>query len=180
MNIENITSAAIGLGATAASHINISSLMFYPELLELCEMNSCGKYATNWRCPPACGSPQEISGRLLEYTDGVVFQYIGQLEDSFDYENMSLSGKIFSGLAQKLLENLEVYGEDFMLLGKGGCSICKACTYPSAPCRYPHLHITPLEACGINVSELCALAGLNYINGPNTVTYSGLAAFNRK
>jgi hypothetical protein len=34
-----------------------------------------------------------------------------------------------------------------------------------------------LEAYGINVSELAKAAGMNYINGQNTVTYFGAVLF---
>jgi hypothetical protein len=35
-----------------------------------------------------------------------------------------------------------------------------------------------LEGCGIFVSKLAAQAGVNYINGANTVTYFGAVMYN--
>ena len=62
-------------------------------------------------------------------------------------------------------------------LGCEGCDICEKCTYPDAPCRFPEKAIPSIEACGISVVELSKLIGLNYNNGPCTVTYFCMILF---
>ncbi len=175
LTAEYIIRTALKLGASAASEIAPAKIVFYPELLDMCEMNSCGKYASCWCCPPACGEAKRLFAQISAHENGVVFQRVGTLEDSFDYEGMNEAGKEFSRLASALKQKLAPTGA--LVLGAGGCHLCESCTYPAAPCRFPDKNTAAVEACGINVSELCALAGLNYINGQNTVTYSGLIAF---
>ncbi|MBR2616748.1 MAG: hypothetical protein IKC56_00735 [Clostridia bacterium] len=55
--------------------------------------------------------------------------------------------------------------------------MCKTCTYPTAPCRFPDRARTSMEACGINVVELAKEVGINYVNGQNTVTYFSLILY---
>ena len=65
----------------------------------------------------------------------------------------------------------------YQYVGAGGCNLCPECTYPDDPCRFPDRKNVSVEACGINVSVLCAKCGLEYIHGPNTVTNTGVVLF---
>ncbi len=78
----------------------------------------------------------------------------------------------------ELKETLKSDGCDFFALGCGGCELCKKCTYPDAPCRFPDKATPSVEACGINVVELSKKIGIKYNNGPNTVTYFCIILFN--
>jgi hypothetical protein len=40
--------------------------------------------------------------------------------------------------------------------------------------------VVPLEAAGVDVTQLAKLAGMAYINGKNTVTYFGLLLYRGK
>lgn len=51
------------------------------------------------------------------------------------------------------------------------------CTYPSAPCRFPHQLHPSLEGYGFLVKELADAAGMHDHNGPLTVTYFGALLF---
>ena len=42
----------------------------------------------------------------------------------------------------------------------GGCSICRACPCPDAPCRFPEKAMPSMEACGLLVSKVCEDSGL--------------------
>ena len=59
-----------------------------------------------------------------------------------------------------------------LLMSSGACSVCPACTYPDAPCRFPHLAIPSMEAYGLVVSQVCQDSGLPYYYGPRTITYT--------
>ena len=67
--------------------------------------------------------------------------------------------------------------DDYLPLTAGSCSLCKTCTYPNEPCRYPELAIPSLESIGLLVSDVCKLAGLPYNNGPLTITFSSAILF---
>lgn len=174
-HIEKIIKEA---GAMHIASVKVEKIQYYDELLELCAMNSCGKYNTSWGCPPKCGDIDTLREKLGQFHDGIAFQYIGSLEDSFDYDNMVASGKAFEDITVKIKKRLRMLDIPALVLGAGGCSICGQCTCPDAPCRFPDLCSIPMEGLGINVSELCALAGLKYMNGVNTVTYTGMVCGN--
>ena len=68
-----------------------------------------------------------------------------------------------------------------LLLGAGGCRICQRCAKESGQaCRYPEQALSSLEAYGINVSVLAPMAGMKYINGPDTVTFFGAVLLGEK
>ena len=57
-------------------------------------------------------------------------------------------------------------------LTAGSCTICRSCTCPEKPCRFPNKMLSSMEAYGLLVSEVCKDAGLAYYYGPGTLTYS--------
>ena len=59
-----------------------------------------------------------------------------------------------------------------MPLSAGACRICKPCTCPDEPCRFPELAIPSMEASGLNVSKTCEDSGIGYYYGPRTITFT--------
>jgi predicted metal-binding protein len=60
----------------------------------------------------------------------------------------------------------------YLVLTAGGCAICGVCgMQKNKVCAYPEKALASLEAYGVNVSRICEISGLKYINGENTVTY---------
>ncbi|MDL2238246.1 DUF2284 domain-containing protein [Christensenellaceae bacterium OttesenSCG-928-K19] len=180
MDTNEVVKLALGAGAMHAVPADPAKIGFYEELREMCAMNSCGNYDTNWGCPPGCGEMDALAGQISSFQDGAVYQLISGLEDSFDFEGMQKAGKDFAKITLAIKEALGGTGEAFMVFGAGGCSNCETCTYPDKPCRFPDKKNISVEACGIHVSELCGNVDLKYINGPNTVTNTGLIVFNKK
>ena len=160
-----------------AQPVDLQEIAFHQELRDMCAMNSCGKYRTNWGCPPGCGEMNELAQMVRSFSHGVVYQLVGQLEDSFDFEGMMANGEKFYQITHCIKEALAKENLPCMVLGAGCCQECKDCTYPDEPCRFPDKKHISVEACGIYVTKLCAAAGLNYINGENTITNTGLILF---
>jgi predicted metal-binding protein len=161
------------MGAGKAYVLQVSEIPFDGGLRAFCEANLCGNYNRNYACPPSVGSAQELIERAKTYENALVFQTVSALEDSFDYEGMVDGMKRFQTLAAAIDHRLKNELEDYLMLSNEGCHKCKTCTYPDAPCRFPDELHPSIEAFGFNVSELACLGGINYINGPNTVTYFG-------
>ena len=162
-----------GVCAHEYAEFPVSSLVFSPELLKSCETNVCGHYNSSWTCPPAAETLEKQRETILSYKNAFVFTTKHDLEDSFDYETMTL------GKDQHTLLTLEFrnrLGKAYPIYGAGSCPSCKDenrknnCAFPE-PCPFPEKKIGSIEAAGINVTELSKAAGLAYNNGPNTVTY---------
>ena len=77
--------------------------------------------------------------------------------------------------AAKLLRTID---PDCLPMGAGGCNICRKCSYPDEPCRFPDKAFTSMEAYGLYVAAECKKAGLEYNYGPNTLTYSSCILYN--
>lgn len=158
--------------------IDKEKLIFSQEVRRFCECNSCGDYGKNWMCPPGVGEVGEWQEKILGYRHAVLFNYVGEIEDSFDFESMMEIGTEFGRMVRQIKTIMTENQADFLLLGAGGCHLCKTCTYPDAPCRRPEDTIPSMEGCGLFVAKIAEPCGFKYINGENTVTYFGLLMFN--
>lgn len=95
------------------------------------------------------------------------------LEDSFDYEGMMDGMKQFKKSCRELDAAVKGYIREYFILSSEGCDLCETCTYPDNPCRFPEKSHGSLEGYGLFVNVLANQAGINYINGKDTVTYFG-------
>lgn len=175
----HLSELAVSLGAYKAAVIPVTDVTTDPSFRALCEKNVCGNYGKNWTCPPDAGDIVELIGRVRSYAYILVYQSVGSLEDSYDFEGMVEAAKKHSRLMAGV--RAEMKNEPFsryLNLGAGGCNICETCAKrTNEPCRHPGEAVVSLEACGVNVSELAKSAGMKYINGQNTVTYFGAVLF---
>jgi len=153
------------------AHVTPAELPFSVEVTKACEQNACGKYGRSWTCPPAVGTAEENREKLLAFSGVFVATHVGRLEDSFDIDGMTAAGRRASEILRELSARLDGAGIRHRTLGCGACSLCKPCTCPDEPCRFPEKAIVSVEACGIDVVALSRICGINYHNGANTVTY---------
>lgn len=154
--------------------IPASNVSFGNEVRELCEQNACGKFGKSWTCPPAVGSLEELHARLKGFNQFIIFYEVYALEDSFDWEGMMNGVKDFQSKIFKLKKQIKEENADFIVLGAGACQVCEVCTYlEQKPCRFPDDAMYSVESFGIDAMKLMKDNGLNYNNGPNTVTYIG-------
>ena len=150
---------------------------FDARVREMCASNRCGLYAKTWTCPPAVGDWEALRDECYTYAHALVFTTKHVLEDDFDFEGIQQSGVLHKQLDRTLDEQLGAEKIPHLLYSAGGCSLCKACTYPDAPCRHPERVHRSMEACGIDVGALARKCGLKYNNGPQTVTYFSMLLF---
>lgn len=162
-------------GAERAALVPVSQIELNEEFRALCASNACGKFGKCWMCPPDIGDIHVLMDSIRSYDWVLVYQTIGALEDSYDIEGMEEAALRHSRLTRKVVDIFrEAAFQSALHLGAGGCHVCEVCArVENAPCRYPELAISSLEAHGINVSELAKAAGMRYINGQNTVTFFG-------
>ena len=173
--IEQIRQTALQLGAYRAELVPVKAISFDATFRTMCESNACGNYGRNYTCPPDAGNIYDLMEEIKTYNHALVYQTVGTLEDSYDFEGMMEAGDLHNQLAQKLWDFTDELGQKAVLhLGAGGCRLCEICgKRQGIPCRNPKRAMRSLEAYGVNVSLLASLAKMNYINGQNTVTYFG-------
>ena len=164
-------------GFSESGYVAIDHLKYYPEIRKICEGNLCRNYVATWACPPAIGTLDECRARINRYNGMLLFSKVYPLEDSFDFEGMRDGQRDFSHMVDRLQDHIKDKFSEFLLLSNEGCGRCSACTYPDAPCRFPHLLHHSLEGYGFIVSELAEEAGIRYNNGSNTVTFFGALLF---
>ena len=179
MTDERLIQTALDCGAAKAALIEQKDIVLSASFRALCEKNSCGVYGRCYTCPPDVGPIDELMARVRSYDRGLLYQTIGQLEDSFDIEGMAEAKKKYVAVNQKLLDALTpVLGEGALYLSGGGCGLCAVCgKITGEPCRHPGRALASMESCGIDVYNTTKHTPLKYINGANTVTYFGLVLF---
>ena len=148
-----------------------SQIPFSQAVADACKANLCGKYGTCYTCPPAVGFWKDLETKVKGYSKALVYSCKYSLEDSFDFEGMVYGAATTQNILREIVEELKSDNQDFMVLGCEGCNLCEKCGYPDTPCRFPDKAVPSVEACGIDVVALAKNIGINYNNGPNTVTY---------
>jgi Predicted metal-binding protein len=178
-NIDDLIKEALESGFSHAGALNMEALIFMPEVREMCNVDRCHKFGKSWTCPPACGTLEAITEKAAKYTYGLIVQTTGEMEDEFDAETTMQAGadqgKNFIKFHKMIKDRFEP--DEILPMGSGGCSMCKQCTYPDAPCRFPELAFPSMEAYGLWVSKVCEESGIPYYYGPNTITYTSCFLF---
>ena len=163
------------LGVTHFGEIAVEAIVFNPAFRAACAANQCGKYGTNWACPPGVGTPEELAGRVRRFTRGLVIQTVWPLADAFDFEGMMEAAARHNSLFRRVAAHVAARQAPMLALSAGACDRCETCTYAHGePCRLPGQAIASLEAYCMDVAALLDAAGLRYNNGPGTVSYVGL------
>ena len=175
--MEDLIQIGLDCGFTEAVPLDPKTLVLRQEVRDMCAVNKCGAYNSNWTCPPACGTLEEMGEKIAKYSRGVLLQTTGRMEDEYDIEVMMEAPKKHRENFKKFVEKLRELYPDSMPMGAGGCRNCQKCTYPDAPCRFPEKATVSMEGCGLVVTEVCQSAGVPYYYGPNTITYCACALY---
>ena len=176
---ERLSAIAEEAGATRAAVIPTALVETDASYRALCSANTCGNYGNCWTCPPFAGDIHDLMAEVPTYGFALVYQTVGELEDSYDYEGMMETGERHNRMMLRLRDLLDREGLPRLLhLGAGGCRICPVCAKKTdEPCRHPDKAVSSLETYGVNVAALAEAAGMKYINGQNTVTFFGAVLF---
>ena len=170
--MERLPELAAQCGFDHWGPLNMDSLIFRPEVREMCAEGKCSTFGTSWSCPPGCGTLEEIRERAKSYGRGFLVQTTGNLEDDFDYESMMDTERVHKEHFLLLAQQVRQWAPDCWPMTAGGCRLCETCTYPDAPCRQPQRMLSSMEACGLFVSDVCRQSGLAYNYGSQTITFT--------
>ncbi len=171
---ETLLEDALKLGFSHAGFASIDTLKPMDEVRDMCAVDKCHAYNKTWTCPPGCGTVAECGERMKKYDWGILVQTTAELEDSMDYEGMMDGVNRQKENCAKFLEELQGVYPDILALTSASCDICKKCTFPDAPCRFPKKATSAMEGYGLLVSQVCKDNQMQYYYGPNTVTYTSL------
>ena len=172
MTNKQLSAIAAQVGFEHHGPLDPATIELKEAVRQMCASGKCAMYAKRWSCPPGCGTLEECRALLKGYAHGILVQSVGRLEDSFDMEAMLETEKIHKARFDAMRKAIHEQGAEAMAAGAGCCTICKDCTYPDAPCRFPEQRISSMEALGMLVSEVCKANGLPYFYGENTIAYT--------
>ncbi len=173
---EAMVKLALDCGAARAAALPAERIVLNDVFRSVCQSNACGNYGQCYMCPPDAGEIHALMETVRAFTGAVLYQTIHDLEDSFDYEGMTEAGKRHAAVSQALEQALRSLRlPAYLHLSAGGCKVCDVCAKRSSlPCRHPDLAMAGLECYGMDVYQTAVRAGLQYVNGQNTVTYFGM------
>ena len=179
MDHQSLIQLALDSGATKATIISQEQIVTSAAFRDVCASNGCGLYGKCWMCPPDIGEIDVLMAKIRNYSYGLWYQTVRELEDSFDFEGMSEAGRQHVLVSHKLETKLrEAASAEMLHLSCGGCRLCDRCAKRDGePCRMPEKALSSLEAYGIDVYQTTKDTELKYINGADTVTYFGLVLF---
>ena len=151
--------------------LDVSEIPFDAKNREYCKADLCGRYGRSWNCPPAVGTFEECRAKAQSFSKAFVFTHCGKITD---FENMQEMDRLRDETTEILFEitsSLNAEGIRNLPLGCGSCNVCKKCTYPDSPCRFPEKAVPPVESFGIDVGKLAKDNGLTYYAGDGIVTF---------
>lgn len=178
MKEEELEKLAKEYGFTHTAVLDVSTLKALPEVREMCEDNTCGAYGKKWSCPPGCGELEECEARMKRYSKGIIVQYVGDIEDSLDFEGIIAAQQNYNKCFMSFMEKFYELFPDGLPLGAGACTRCKNCTYPEKPCRHPDTVYSSMEAYGLFVSDICRKNNIPYNYGLQKMCYTGCFLYN--
>ena len=113
--------------------------------------------------------------KIREFPHVIVYQSIGMLEDSFDFEGMMEAGRYHSQISGRIHQAIEnIFTKPYVHLSCG-CRLCDRCAkVDELPCRHPDIALGAVEGHGVDVYQTVKDSSLKYVNGENTVTYFGM------
>ncbi|WP_343029912.1 DUF2284 domain-containing protein [Alkalibaculum sporogenes] len=152
-------------------------VIFSDEVRMICEKNGCGMYGTSWACPPAVDSIQRCKEQCLHYEHAFMFTTATVVKNSYDIQGWIDARREHEKLTDDVAKIFRSYYNNCLILSTEGCSVCKVCTYPNNPCRFPNSMYPATESYGILVMQQAQVCNIKYNNGPNTVTYFSMIFF---
>ena len=169
---------ALDAGACKATVIPVDSIVLNPMFRDICKSNGCGMFGRCWMCPPDIGDIEPLMNEVRSYRNGLLYQTVSEIEDSFDIEGMQDAGRRHVQVSQRLEAFLMLELGKHLHLSCGGCRLCERCAKQDGlPCRDPERAMPSMEGYGIDVYNTCKPTELKYINGQNTVTYFGIVLY---
>ena len=180
MTQSQLIELAVQIGFDHYGQLNMESLIVLKKVREICMDDRCKLYGHSWSCPPACGTLEFAEKQMQRFSEGILVQTTAHMTDDFDLEAIHLAEKDHKAKFMTLARQARLLEPECLPLSAGSCRICRKCTYPDRPCRYPDRMYPSMEAYGLWVSDVCEKSGLAYNYGKQTVTFTSCILFSEK
>ena len=178
MDTKTVMELGEQIGFEHFGELNLSALIFRPEVRNMCARDRCERYGTSWSCPPRVGDLALVAKKASRFSKGVIVQTTVRMEDRFDLESIARCEKLHKDRFQTLTRQMKMEGTDMLPMASGTCTLCRKCTYPDRPCRHPDRVYPSMEAYGLLVKDVCERSGLEYNYGNRMMTFTSLVLFN--
>lgn len=165
------------LGIHEFALIKPEQVEFSAEVRGLCAKNACGMYGKSWACPPGTGSIEDCKAKCNEFAHAFVFTSMGNLKSRYDMKEWLELRVVHEKITDQVAKIFHAEFDQVLILSTEGCTVCKTCTYPDQPCRFPDRMYPATEGYGILVTQLAKTCGIKYNNGDKTLTYFSVIFF---
>lgn len=178
--MTDFLSLAAEVGFSHCAPLCMAAAVPRREVRGMCAADRCGKWGRCWSCPPACGTLEQAASRIARFDRGILVQSTAKLADDFDYDGIQALSRTHARRFAALARQMRLLCTRTLPLSAGPCLVCRRCTCPDRPCRYPSRRISAMEAYGLLVSDVCVRSGLAYNYGPGTMTYTSCILYSEE
>lgn len=133
----------------------------------LCRDNLCGKYGTNWACPPGFSEHMDT---LSEQYDSALLLSRTFVCDPRDRDAVEECNSMMKATLRSVVEHLRSAGIGCRGFSDGGCDLCQTCAYPD-PCRFPDRVMPSVSAIGIDMGAYLESVGERFEFRDDSVTF---------
>lgn len=174
--MQELTQMAVGYGAITAKIIEVGQILFDPSYRRHCEANYCGKYNTNYGCPPDAGTPDEVIARAKGYTHALVYFTLHQVSDYRDTKETQQAAREHWKIANCIEQEISAKTLEYLRLGVGACLRCPCCAKETEePCR--GRVVSSISAYCIDAARLAELCGVCLSPEAGKLIYIGVILY---
>ena len=186
---ETLMALAAENGFSHWAAADMSALTPRQDVRDMCRADRCGRWNASWSCPPACGTLEQTAADIRRFDAGLVVQTTGALADEFDYAAMEDIQRRHKRSFESFARQVRLLTGECLPLSAGSCTLCRRCTYPDRPCRFPQRRMASMEAYGLLMlqpgtahmtEDVCRRSGLGYYYGTDTMTYTSCVLYKTK
>ena len=176
MNRELLEQQLSELPLAQYEFFETEELEFAERIRVICE-TECPRYGKTWACPPAVGTVEQCKERCLRYPHGLLITSLAEVSSISHIEECLATRPAHEAMTHKIIELMEAQGAQVYGLSTESCAVCERCTYPNAPCRHKDQMLPCLESHGIVATALADKYGIEYLYGPQVVTWFSILLF---
>lgn len=179
MTIEELVRQARETGFLTAL-VEPEQIPVNPKFRSYCQDNLCGKYNANYACPPACGTAEQLHGRLLEQQYILILEKLWPIRGYEDKQAMACARRAHNAAVLALMEAARAGGFDGFSCGYNGCPLCEPCRQTvGEPCPFPDKRISCMSAFCVDVAELARRCDLPFAWSDERLHLFGMLALHK-